>query len=449
MKRTTQIRVGAILLICLGLMLLAAVLSSFGGVASDDVAKVGDAGSISKSEFNRWFVIVASQPQPGQKTKPAPPKPGTKEYDAVKQQVMTFLLSAKWIEGEAAERGITVTDEEVDRQFKQTKDQSFPNEKAYQRFLKSSGQAETDLKFRVRLDALSNKIREQVTADAASVSDSQVEKYYNDNKQQFEQPERRDVEVVKVKTQADAQKALKRVESGDNFKVVAKDVSIDPASKSQGGRLIAVSKGQQEAAFDAAIFSATKNKIVGPIKTDTGYYIFKVTKVTPGSKQGLDQAKAGIKQLLASQNQQKQLDSFATGFRAKWRAESDCADAYLIADCRNGREQTQQPATPPGKQPVKGSTGAAPPALDGTGEPLVGINTGGTAIGIEKPAPVGGLPGQAVGGASAQPAPLALGGAPKEGASALPGGVPGGVVPGGAAPQGGAPQGGTATPGGQ
>src|SRR3954454_21387990 len=155
--------IGLILLACLAAVALAAIFSATGGVDDNDVADVQDAGTISKQDFNHWLEVVSAQPQPGQKKKPAAPKPGTRQYDAVKQQVMQFLVSAKWIEGEAKDRGVSATDAEVDRQFKQTKDQSFPNDKAYQKFLKTSGQTEEDLKFRVRLDVLSNKIRQQVT----------------------------------------------------------------------------------------------------------------------------------------------------------------------------------------------------------------------------------------------------------------------------------------------
>src|SRR6187200_2634598 len=116
--------IGLILLACAVAIGLAAVLSATGGVADDDVADVHDAGTISKTDFNHWLEVVAAQPQPGQKKKPAPPKPGTKQYDAVKQQVIQFLVSAKWIDGEAKERGVSATPAEVDRQFEQTKDQS-------------------------------------------------------------------------------------------------------------------------------------------------------------------------------------------------------------------------------------------------------------------------------------------------------------------------------------
>jgi foldase protein PrsA len=444
--------IGLILLACGVAIALAAIFSAFGGVNDSDVADVHDSGTISKTDFNHWLEVVSAQPQPGQKKKPAPPKPGSRQYEAVKQQVMQFLVSAKWIEGEAKDRGISATAAEVDRQFKQTKDQSFPNDKAYQRFLRTSGQTEEDLKFRVRLDVLSNKIRQQVTEGTDKVSDDEVKSYYNDNSQQFSQPERRDIEVVLAKKQDKALEAKQRIENGEKWSKVAKDLSDDPASKDQGGKLLGVTKGQQDPKLDAAVFAAVPKKVAGPIKTDAGYYIFRVNKVTKATKQSLEQSQQGIRQLLISQKQQKELDQFSTNFRNDWRARTDCASDFTIPDCRNGREQTPAttPAVPPGqKKPVPGSTGANPPALDGTGSNLAGGNGGGTVIGNDLAAGAGaqaqfGLAGSA---ATTQQAPLALGGAPKAGgAGALPPGVqtPGGVggqqqVPGGGA--GGAQQG--------
>jgi parvulin-like peptidyl-prolyl isomerase len=426
-------RIAAILIAIVVALVIAAIASSAGGVESGDVADVEEAGAISQGDFDHWLTVVASQPQPGQKKPAAPPKPGSRQYDAVKQQVMQFLVSSKWIEGEAKDRGLSATDAEVKRQFEQTKDQSFPNEKAYQRFLKTSGQTEEDLLFRVRLDVLSNKIRQQVTEQGQSVSDSEIEDYYNQNEQQFSQPERRDLEVILTKNQAKALAAKKAVEGGQKWAAAAKKYSVDPASKEQGGKLLGVSKGQQDPQFDAAIFQAVQGKVAGPVKTDAGYYVFRVTKVTKATKQGLEQSKQGIKQLLVSQKQQKALDQFSTTFRNRWRKRTDCAEDYVIADCRNGREATQAtpPAVPPGQpKPVPGSSGANPPALDGTGSNLAGGNGEGTVIGNTPQAGGGqaaglGLPGAAGG----QNAPLALGGAPKKGAAAA-GGLPPGAVPG-------------------
>jgi foldase protein PrsA len=453
--------VGVVLLV----FLVAGVLSSFGGVDEDnDVAKIDDVGSISKQTFNHWYTVVAKQPQPGQK-KPKPPPPlDSKQGKALKEQVLQFLISSDWIVGEAEERGLSASEAEIRKQFAQTKKQSFPNDKAYQRFLKTSGQTVQDLLFRVRLDVLSNKIRENVTKGVSNVSEGDIKDYYEENAQQFTQPERRDLEVILTKSEAKADAAKKEVESGSKWGQAAKRLSTDPASKNQGGKLLGVTKGQQDPAFDAAIFSAVKGKIAGPVKTGAGFYVFRVTKITPEAKQSLKASTAGIRQLIISQNQQKELDQFATNFRADWRAKTDCAEGYVISDCRNGREETQTtpPPTVPGqKKPIPGATGAAPPALDGTGGTLAtGAKSGGDpVIGVkDQQQSLGGL-GGGLGGAAAgsQTAALALGGAPQKGGgpTGAPTGLPGGAVPPGAggtqqgAPQQqqqGTPQGGAGSP---
>ena len=96
----------------------------------------------------------------------------------------------QWIEGEAKEQGIKVTDAEVKKSFEAQKKQSFPKEADYQKFLKDSGQTEADILQRVRLDLLSNKIRDKVIKGKDKVTDAQISDFYNKNKDRFAQPER-------------------------------------------------------------------------------------------------------------------------------------------------------------------------------------------------------------------------------------------------------------------
>jgi foldase protein PrsA len=353
-----------------------------GGIPGDSVATVGEE-NITKSKYDHWLTIAAksggqpdgSIPKPPdykdciankRKTLPEPAKGQPKttdeqlktqcesEYKSLQQQVMQLLISFEWIEGEAASQGIKVTDAEVKKQFESQKKASFPKEEDYTKFLEQSGQTEEDILMRVRLDLLSNKLREKVTKDAGKVTDAEITKYYNENKTRFAQPERRDLLVVLTKTEAKAQQAKAALEGGQGFPAVAKRFSIDPQSKAQGGKLPAVAKGQQEQAFDEAIFKAKKGALTGPVKTQFGFYVFRVTKVTPASQQSQEQASATIRQLLVSQKQQKALDAFVKRFTKEWRAKTDCKKAYATTDCSNGPKPTPTPTV--------GAPGSAPTA---------------------------------------------------------------------------------------
>ena len=113
---------------------------------------------------------------------------------------MQLLISFQWIEGEAKEQRVKVSDADVKKQFDTQKKASFPKDADYQKFLEQSGQTEKDILMRVKLDLLSNKIRDKITKDIGKVTDADITKYYNENKARFAQPERRDLLVVLTKT---------------------------------------------------------------------------------------------------------------------------------------------------------------------------------------------------------------------------------------------------------
>ncbi len=253
-----------------------------------------------------------------------------------------------------------MTDEEVQKQFEDQKNQSFPKEKDYQEFLETSGQTEEDLLFRVKLDVLSNKVREEIIEGKGDISDEDIEKYYEENKERFAQPERRDLNVVLTKTEARANEARQALEGGQSFKDVAQEFSIDEASKSQGGKLPAVAQGQQEKAFDDAIFSAEQGELTGPVKTQFGWYVFEVTDVTEASQQSLEDAKETIKNLLKSEREQEALDSFIEDFREKYKDETQCADDYIVEDCDNADDDTQTGPASGGSPQVAPPAGGAP-----------------------------------------------------------------------------------------
>src|SRR5436190_2734091 len=381
-----------------------------GGVPPSGVAKIGDT-VITKDQFNHWLNAAAhgsaapgsnvvvpdppsftkciayqqKQPVPKGAKKPTAAQLKTQcsqQYDALKQQVMQFLVSAEWIQQEAQKEGVKVSNKQVQKQFQDQKKQSFQKPADYQKFLKNSGMTEADLLFRVKLDVISNAVRTKVIKGKDNVSQAQIAAYYNKNKQRFAQPERRDLEVVLTKDKAKAAAAKAALDSGQKWAAVAKKYSIDEASKAQGGKLPGVAKGQQEKAFDDAIFNAKKGAITGPIKTQFGYYVFKVDKVTPASQQSLAQTKETIANLLKSQNQQKALNDFVTKFRKDYQKKTKCSKQYVIPDCANapktktntsaagGNPQTPtptpQPTPQPAPQPTPQPQSTAPTGSTGT-----------------------------------------------------------------------------------
>jgi foldase protein PrsA len=357
-------------------------LSACGGIPGDAVVQVGSS-PITKATFSHWLKVAASSSAattPGQTahavapeppnytaciahleaTAPKPAKGQSKptpaqlksqceqQFKALKQQVLGFLISSQWVLGEAADQGVKVSDKEVKQRFEQIKKQQFPKEAEFQKFLASSGQTISDILLRVKLNLLSSKLQQKITKSKATPTKAQIAKFYNENKQRFAVPEKRNLQIILTKTEAAAKKAKQEVQSGKSFASVAKRSSIDPTSKASGGELPSVVKGQQEKALDEAVFSAKQGVLSGPVKTPFGFYVFNVKGVTAGSQQSLAQSEASIKQQLAAQGQQQALSKFIKEFRKKWTKRTDCRAEYVVMDCK----QYKAPKTPTTPTPV-------------------------------------------------------------------------------------------------
>ena len=156
------------------------------------------------------------------------------DYARLRDQVMQLLISFKWIEGEAAAQNITVTDAEVAQSFQEQKQQSFPKDADFQKFLNQSGQTQEDILQRIRLDLLSNKLRDKVIAGKDQISDQAIAQFYADHRSRFAEPEKRALRVVLTKHEADAKRARAALERGTSWKAVAKRYSIDATVQTRG-----------------------------------------------------------------------------------------------------------------------------------------------------------------------------------------------------------------------
>ena len=196
---------------------------------------------------------------------------------------------------------VKVTDAEVKKSFDEQKKQSFPKDADYKKFLQTSGQTQEDILQRVKLDLLSNKIRDKVVKGKDTVSDKAIADFYNKNKARFAQPEKRDLRVVLTKDKADGRQGQGRA-----------GVAATPGRRSPRStrsttppRPPAASCPRRPRARSTRSSTTPsspprRTSSSGPIKTQYGYYVFAVTDDHRGQPadarrgQGDDQADAPV-----------------------------------------------------------------------------------------------------------------------------------------------------------
>jgi parvulin-like peptidyl-prolyl isomerase len=319
-------------------------------VPSGDVAVVEDAPSglspITEADFHHALLQAAAQ-----KHVTPVPKPGDKKYEELKETALGEALDAIWIQGQAAEMGISVSKKEVADELAKLKKQAFKTEQQYKEFLKEAHFTVADVDERVTIQVLSSKIQEQVTEEAPQPSKAEIENYYEAAKSsQYTTGETREIRVVKNKDKAkveEAKAALEKDDSTKSWAAVAKKYSTD-TTKASGGLQAGVTEGQLAEPLGAAVFAAPQGEVEGPLKEPTTYTVYEVMKITPEKVQSLDETKSQISTQLAEQVKQETFARFVRHYGARWQSRTFCATDFLIPRCSNfkgdGRPAEADPA---------------------------------------------------------------------------------------------------------
>lgn len=386
----------AALIVGASVLLLALVLwaaftePSAQGSPSGDVVAVVNGTDIKQAEVDA--AIIQTAKAQGLKK---PPEPGDSQYASIRDQALNSLLDLYWIEGEAKELGITVSDRQVDDRLDQLKQQQFKGDEVkYRKFLAKSGYTEEDIRRRVGLQVLAQKIQAQVSEDAGQASEADARKYYEANITSFEQPASRNIRVVVNKDRAKVESALEALQADDSpagWNKAAAAYSTDPASKDSGGVRTDVTEGTFSEPLNSEIFNAETGVLEGPTESSGSFYIFQVDKATEKSAQPFEQVSQQIRQQLTAQIQQDAFAAFLADYRDKWTQITVCADDFLIDRCRNFE------AVP---------TACTPQQLASSGCPPVVISNSPAAPGSILPfAPSQGKPQRPHGPGEDQPAP--------------------------------------------
>lgn len=248
---------------------------------------------------------------------------------------MSQLIRGAWTAQQAKTEHVSVSNAEVAKVLAQQR-KVYPSAEQYRRFLKSSGLTAATMAERTRTGLLSQKLALKRNGTPAKISDDQVAAYFAKNKAQFGRPERRDLQVILTKTQAEAQAAQAAIKQGTSWKAVAAKYSIDRVSKATGGSYPSAVKGALDPAL-AVAFSTRMGEVAGPVHGRQGFWIVRVTKIYPAVTPTIGPYRDQIRQLLQSQAQGKAAAKVNTAFQATMKAKTLCRAGYVVAAlCANG-----------------------------------------------------------------------------------------------------------------
>lgn len=130
------------------------------------------------------------------------------------------------------------------------------------------------------------------------VSDVEVAQYYQDNKSQFMGQAKQHIAHIQVNTQAEADDIYNKLQQGADFAELAKKYSIDRLTAVNGGDLSWVVAGQLPKAFETAADNTAVGAYSKPTKVDDKYHIIKVLARNEATVLPLEEVKSRITDLV-------------------------------------------------------------------------------------------------------------------------------------------------------
>lgn len=154
--------------------------------------------------------------------------------------------------------------------------------------------------------------------DGLTVTDEEVAKYYEANKDSFMAPERIKAKHILVKTEEEAINIKGELDKGADWDELAKKYSLDKSNAGRGGDLGYFSRGRMVKEFDDVAFALEVGKIGGPVKTQFGYHLIKVEDKKPAEQQTLEQVDKQVRTKLLGMEREQKMDEARKSLTEKY-----------------------------------------------------------------------------------------------------------------------------------
>lgn len=269
---------------------------------------------------------------------------GENEQAYLKGVILNFAVEVDLLKEHYKEEGVKILPDDYDDQFKKYKETLFSQSEDMQSQLSNAGIDNDTLEFFYSAQFYTKQFMEDIDKEDP-VSDDEIEKYYNEHKEEFVSPAQIKVSHILVKDEehTDAGKtsieAIKtKIDKGASFSDTAKKYSED-GSASNGGDLGWINKDTsfvQE--FKDAAFALKKGEMSGVVESEFGYHLIKVTDTEKEHQKTYKESKDEVKALLEEENYAAGIESLKKEIGVEYTKEGE----EILKDSESGSGITAQ-----------------------------------------------------------------------------------------------------------
>lgn len=233
------------------------------------------------------------------------------------EEVLLGLINHIVVDKEAKALGIAVTDHEVEQELKRSM-AGYSSEQQYYEQM----QAELGLsKEEVREETLYRLTLQAVATAGITISETEINDYLAQNSERFTPKKEMQLSIIKVASYDEAEKVMDRLEQGEDFAELARELSIDEESRQHGGNIGTVEEDDpfwpEDLLKTAAGLQA--GDIAGPLQTGDAYAVIRLGSIIVPKGQNQEEIREQVRNELALEKAAP-LQQVESDLRAKYDA---------------------------------------------------------------------------------------------------------------------------------
>ncbi len=172
---------------------------------------------------------------------------------------------------------------------------------------------------------------EELRQKHISVTEKEINDYYEDQKEEFLNPEQVKTSHILLSTRQDAEEVMKKLKGGEKFRDLAKKYSIDSMTAARDGDLGFFSRGDMVPEFEQAVFNLEDiGDITDIIKTQFGYHIVKLTGRKKTGGKSVTEAKDEISKLIQRSKYNKLMEQYKRELRVD--VDEELLESMVVID---------------------------------------------------------------------------------------------------------------------
>jgi peptidyl-prolyl cis-trans isomerase SurA len=301
----------------------AAISETEGKVVEEIVARVNNE-VITRSEFDHAKATAEEDAKQDCQNR-CTPEQLKAIIDDTQKNALRNLIDQSLLVQRAKDMGISV-EPEVIKQLDQIRiENKLASMEALEEAVTKSGVNWEDFKNNIRSGLLTKKVIGSEVGSHISVPKEDIQKYYEEHKQDFIRPEQVALRSIEVNTAgkdaaeiADLRKkadtARKRILDGEDFGEIAKRYS-DGTTAKQGGYLGEYKRGELSKELEDNVFKLKRNELTDVMETKQGFLIIQVLEHYEEGQQPLAKVENEINEKLYSQRMEPALREYLKTLR--------------------------------------------------------------------------------------------------------------------------------------